>query len=196
MKCLSLSLVLLLVAVAANAEHQPKEKRDGSTITVSTTAFNPALTNQGGTTNAAGTFNVSPLATSTSYQFQTLQQTSTFQVGPANTQAPSSGGSAGANEGNGNASASGGGGINGGNVGGGTVVVTATAPTSTVNMASGGSSRTDASGSGVVTASNGLPSLALGSQNTNAASQQSFGKDTFVAWSFLIATTVGAALII
>ncbi|GAK65182.1 uncharacterized protein PAN0_008d3399 [Moesziomyces antarcticus] len=133
---------------------------DGSTITVSTTQFNPAITNQGGTTNAAGTFNVSPLATSMSYEFQTLQQTSTFVPGAVNTQAAQGGGgNSGGNGGSGSGSG------NSGNIGGGTVVVTATAPTSTVNMGS----TSGAGGSSVATASNGLPSLALGS--TNAAVQ-------------------------
>lgn len=151
---------------------------DGSTITVSTTQFNPAITNQGGTTNAAGTFNVSPLATSTSYEFQTLQQTSTFVPGAINTQAAQGGGgNSGGDSGSGSASGS------SGNIGGGTVVVTATAPTSTVNMGTSAGS----SGSSVATASNGLPSLALGS--TNAAAQP----QTIAVWPAMVAV-LGATL--
>lgn len=153
------TLALLLTAAAVGATGM--ERRDGSTITVSTTQFNPQETNQGGTTNSAGTFNVSPLATSSSYQFQTLSQTSTFALsagGAANTQSPSSGNSGSGSGGSGNSGSG-----SSGNIGGGTIVVTATAPTSTVNMFSTGASR--ASSTGVVTASNGLPSLALGASN-------------------------------
>ncbi|CBQ72851.1 conserved hypothetical protein [Sporisorium reilianum SRZ2] len=172
-----------LVVLAAVAAAGRVERRDGSTITVSTTQFNPALTNQGGTTNAAGTFNVSPLATSTSYMFQTLSQTSTFALGPVNTQAASSGNSGSGNSGNSGNSGSG----NSGNVGGGTIVVTATAPTSTVNRVSTGGGV--ASSTGVATASNGLPSLALGATNAAVGS----GVDRAV-YAGLVAVGVGAVL--
>ncbi|SAM83149.1 uncharacterized protein UBRO_08474 [Ustilago bromivora] len=139
------------------------ERRDGSTIMVSTTQFDPAITNQGGTTNAAGTFNVSPLATSTSYQFQTLSQTSTFQVGPVATAA--SGGSGGDS---GNSGSGGGGGGGGESAGGGTVVVTAIASTTTLAMPPNTESASWRA-TQVATATNRLPSLALGSTN-NAVS--------------------------
>ncbi|EPQ29161.1 uncharacterized protein PFL1_03448 [Pseudozyma flocculosa PF-1] len=73
----------------------------GSPIFASTTAFNPALTNQGGTTNSAGTFDVSPLATSTSYQFQPASQTTSFAVQSPNFATPNAG-----NAGSGGGSAS------------------------------------------------------------------------------------------
>lgn len=192
---------VLLLAVASSSTTVVAaggmERRDGSTITVSTTQFNPALTNQGGTTNAAGTFNVSPLATSTSYQFETLQQTSTFQIGPVNTQAPNSGSG---NNNNGGSAGSGGSGgnINSGNVGGGTVVVTATAPTSTVNMVSNTAGNT---ASGTASSGSGGPTLALGVQNSNVAAA-TFGDSTkhrtmlaLSSTAVLLATFFGALII-
>lgn len=162
----------LLVLAAATSSHAALERRDGSTITVSTTAFNPAETNQGGTTNSAGTFNVSPLATSSSYVFQSLSQTSTFSLGSNPTGSSSnpnnngSGGSGGSGSGSGNSGNSGGN-SGGNNNGASTVVVTATAATtSTVSMATntGFSSGTN-TGSGTGSASSGQPSLALGLSN-------------------------------
>lgn len=158
--------------------------RDGSTITVSTTQFNPALTNQGGTTNSAGTFNVSPLATSTSYEFETVQQTSTFALGSVNTARATGGGGSGSG---GSGGSGGGGGGSSANFGG-TIVVTATAPTSTVaGTQSGGSS-------GVQTASNGLPSLALSSSDTNGA--VGTGKMGLGAGLAVLLTVVYGALVV
>ncbi|KAJ1021959.1 hypothetical protein NDA18_005196 [Ustilago nuda] len=145
-------------------------RREGSRIMLSTTQFDPAITKQGGTTNAAGTFNVSPLATSTSYQFQTLSQTSTFQVGPVATAA--SGGSGGES------------------AGGGTVVVTATAPTTTLAVPlNTGSWRATQ----VATATNRLPSLALGSTN-NAVSMPADSRAICLATvALLAASMIGAS---
>ncbi|KAJ1036886.1 hypothetical protein NDA11_007801 [Ustilago hordei] len=152
------------------------DRRDGSRIMLSTTQFDPAITKQGGTTNAAGTFNVSPLAISTSYQFQTLSQTSTFQVGPVATAA--SGGSGGS------------GGLGGESAGGGTVVVTATAPTTTLAMPPNtGSWRATQ----VATATNRLPSLALGSTN-NAVSMPADSRAICLATvALLAASMIGAS---
>ena len=181
-----LAVVVLAAVVAAGG----LDRRDGSTITVSTTQFNPAITNQGGTTNAAGTFNVSPLATSTSYQFQTLSQTSTFVIGPVNTQSPSNNGGSSGGSGSGNGGGSGSGGS--GNVGGGTVVVTATAPTSTVQM--GGSTSSSASGTGSAASSG--PSLALGA--TNGVARMASSNQAILVTSaamVLLATVYGAFVI-
>lgn len=182
--CLGLVALSTPCAMAADVE-----RRDGSTITASTTQFNPDITNQGGTTNAAGTFNVSPLATSTSYQFQTLSQTSTFQIGPVATQAPSNNGGSTSGDAGSNSTDSAGG-ING-NVGAGTVVVTATAPTSTVNMQTANSTSTSASASG------STAGIALGSNAVNAASSAGYGAhaigSTLLATTaVLIATVFGA----
>ncbi|EST04876.1 hypothetical protein PSEUBRA_006199 [Kalmanozyma brasiliensis GHG001] len=169
----------------------PLYQRDGSTITVSTTQFNPALTNQGGTTNSAGTFNVSPLATSTSYEFETVQQTSTFAVGSVNTARATGGSGSGSGSGG---SGSGSGGSGGGSSAnfGGTIVVTATAPTSTVANTQGASG-----GSSVQTGSNGLPSLALSNSESNAAPRMVGGEKAVVAaLGAMVLTTVFGALVV
>lgn len=184
--CTASVLALTLVACVDASLH----RRDGSTITVQTTQFNPAIQNQGGTTNAAGTFNVSPLATSTSYQFQTLQQTSTFQLGPVNIQAanPANAGSGGTID-SGSGSGSGSGSSANGDVGGGTIVVTATAPTSTVNQISSAAAGT--SSTGVATASNGLPSLALGASSSGGMRARAMVNEKGV-WSASLAMLVTA----
>lgn len=80
------SLALLLVAVAAMTAAQ-----DSPAVTpvllpavqssVTTTAFNPGLTNAGGTTNSAGTFNVQSLARSSSFAGPApLQQTTSYVI--------------------------------------------------------------------------------------------------------------------
>lgn len=165
---------------------------DGSTITVSTTQFNPAETNQGGTTNSAGTFNVSPLATSSSYQFQTLSQTSTFVPGSVQTRSAQGGGGGGSGSGSGNS----------GNGSGGTIFVTSTASqTSTVNgFGSGSSSSNNGAGigtsTGVATASNGLPSLSFGTVNAATAGKGLEGIKLAVgAAAVLVATMYGAFVI-
>ncbi|SPC67654.1 uncharacterized protein UHOD_08474 [Ustilago sp. UG-2017b] len=181
----SIHALALVSALPLLVPAEELERRDGSTIMVSTTQFDPAITNQGGTTNAAGTFNVSPLATSTSYQFQTLSQTSTFQVGPVATAA--SGGSGGDS---GNSGSGGGGGGGGESAGGGTVVVTATAPTITLAMPPNtGSWRATQ----VTTATNRLPSLALGSTN-NAVSMPADTRAICLATvAVLAAAMIGAS---
>lgn len=179
-------------SITALPTNLPLYQRDGSTITVSTTQFNPALTNQGGTTNSAGTFNVSPLATSTSYEFETVQQTSTFVVGSVNTARATGGGSGSGSGGSGSGSGGGSGGGNSANFGG-TIVVTATAPTSTVANTQGAST----GGSSVQTGSNGLPSLALSSSDTNGAHRIA-GADRAVvaALGAMVLTTVFGALVV
>ncbi|KAJ1018001.1 hypothetical protein NDA13_006609 [Ustilago tritici] len=186
-----MKFIHVLALVSALSLLVPAEEldgRDGSTIMVSTTQFDAAITNQGGTTNAAGTFNVSPLATSTSYQFQTLSQTSTFQVGPVATAASGGSGGSGGDSGN---SGSGGGG--GGSAGGGTVVVTATASTTTLAIPPNtGSWRATQ----VATATNHLPSLALGSTN-NAVSMPADTKVICLATAAVLAVTmIGASNIL
>ncbi|KAN0060300.1 hypothetical protein ACQY0O_007629 [Thecaphora frezii] len=79
---LPLLTLLLLATTTSTLALAPGRFHEfpGSPILASTPAPDPAITNQGGTTNAAGTFDVSPLATSTSYVFQSARQTSTFTV--------------------------------------------------------------------------------------------------------------------
>lgn len=187
------SAVLLLVSAAAVAA-SGLDRRDGSTITVSTTQFNPAETNQGGTTNSAGTFNVSPLATSSSYQFQTLSQTSTFSLGAVNTGSPSSGnsgGSGGGSGGSGGGSGSGG----SGNIGGGTVVVTATASTRTVNSG-GGASATNTGSASASGGGNGQPTLALGASSASNAGSRSIDVAGYAAVAAVLVSCVWGAFVV
>ncbi|PWY97093.1 hypothetical protein BCV70DRAFT_69165 [Testicularia cyperi] len=195
-------LLATVVAVLMAMSHSPAqarmlmaEKRDGSTITVSTTQFNPAITNQGGTTNAAGTFNVSPLATSSSYQFQTVVQTSTFQLsGAAATQTPASGSNSGSGSGSGS-SGSGSGSDGGSGSGDSVVIVTATAPTMTVGGA--GASETAVPGTTVDANSNqsALPTLALGAQNAALASMSTPASFLF-SLAALLSTSLLAAVFV
>ncbi|SNX85383.1 uncharacterized protein MEPE_04092 [Melanopsichium pennsylvanicum] len=170
-------------------------KRDGSTITVSTTQFNSALTNQGGTTNSAGTFNVSPLATSTSYQFQTVEQTSTFQVASVTPQSTSSNNNNNNNN-DGNSGDTSGSSSTSGDIGGGTVVITATAPTSTISMVGVSSSSISSTGSASASASNGLPSLAFGASSNNGAIGALNSVSIMLAMSAIILGTLWGAFMV
>lgn len=187
----AIAFALAMLAVSDARMIMP-ERRDGSTITVETTQFNPAQTNQGGTTNLAGTFNVSPLATSTSYAFQTVQQTSTFAVNGAAPTAASSG-----NSGSSNNSGSSGGSDGSANSDG-VVVVTSTADT-TMTVGQPTTTAQQASASAATNNNNngGLPTLALGtSQNAAFATSSSNYHIVAAAIACVFSTSVLASCLV
>ena len=184
------ALLVALIAPSASVLGQQSVSRDfkelpGSPILASTTQFNPALTNQGGTTNSAGTFDVSQLATSTSLVFQPASQTSSFVVSSPNVANPqATGGNDGGNGGSssnqvtpeGNAVAS--------------TVVQTVIPTETSDAGSGaGSTATDALGA---LASN--LGVNPNSGDANAAAS-SFSSSICAALAVVGATMLGVAVV-